>query len=113
MEEICANTEDLKIDEIKDGLLKNELASELGEFFKIFGDPTRIKILGLLAKYEVCVHEISTILEMSQSAVSHQLKVLRQYKLVKNRRNGKHIFYSLADDHVTQIINNGLEHIQE
>ncbi len=86
---------------------------DLAELFKVFGDSTRIRILYVLFESEVCVCDLAEILQMTQSAISHQLKILKQSKLVKNRREGKSIFYSLADDHVRSIINQGREHIEE
>ena len=86
---------------------------DVAELFKIFGDSTRIRILSALAQAEMCVCDIGEVLNMTKSAVSHQLRILRQAKLVKNRRNGKEIFYSLDDDHVLSIIKLALEHIQE
>lgn len=85
----------------------------LSEFFRVFGDVTRIKILYLLSRYDLCVGDIATILEMNQSAVSHQLRILKQARLVRYRRNGRSICYSLDDDHVKQIFNQGFEHISE
>ncbi len=86
---------------------------DVAELFKIFGDSTRIRILSALAQAEMCVCDISVVLNMTKSAVSHQLRILRQAKLVKNRRKGKEIFYSLDDDHVNSIIKLALEHIKE
>ena len=86
---------------------------DLAELFKIFGDSTRIRILFVLFEAEVCVCDLAQVLNMTQSAVSHQLKILKQIKLVKSRREGKSIFYSLADDHVRTIIAQGQEHIEE
>ena len=86
---------------------------DLSEFFKIFGDSTRIKILYVLSQSEMCVCDIATLLQMGQSAISHQLKALKNARLVKSRRDGKTVFYSLADDHVKTIIDQGLEHILE
>lgn len=86
---------------------------DLAELFKVFGDSTRIRILFVLFEAEVCVCDLAEALSMTQSAVSHQLKVLKQAKLVKNRREGKSIFYSLADDHVRTIIQHGLDHVEE
>lgn len=86
---------------------------ELAELFKVFGDSTRIRILYVLFEAEMCVCDIADALEMTQSAISHQLKILKQSKLVKARREGKSIFYSLADDHVSVILEKGLEHIEE
>lgn len=90
-----------------------EELSNLAELFKVFGDTTRIRILYVLLKSEVCVCDLAVALDMTQSAVSHQLKILKQGKLVKNRREGKSIFYSLADNHVRTIIAQGWEHIAE
>lgn len=86
---------------------------DLAELFKVFGDSTRIRILFELFDEEVSVGELAESLNMTQSAVSHQLKVLKQAKLVKARRDGKSIFYSLADEHVHTIIEMGIEHIEE
>ena len=86
---------------------------DLAELFKVFGDSIRIRILFVLFEAEVCVCDLAKALNMTQSAISHQLRILKQNKLVKNRREGKSIFYSLADDHVRAIINQGREHIEE
>lgn len=86
---------------------------DLAELFKVFGDSTRIRILFVLFETEVCVCDLAQALNMTQSAISHQLKILKQNKLVKARREGKSIFYSLADDHVRTIIAQGREHIEE
>jgi DNA-binding transcriptional ArsR family regulator len=92
---------------------KEEELYELADLFKIFSDPTRIKILYVLSESELCVCDIAEKLDMTQSAISHQLKILKQSKLVKNRREGKAIFYSLADSHVKTIMRQGLDHVQE
>jgi ArsR family transcriptional regulator len=86
---------------------------DLAELFKVFGDSTRIRILFVLFEAEVCVCDLAMALNMTQSAISHQLRILKQNKLVKARREGKSVFYSLADDHVRSIINQGREHIEE
>ena len=86
---------------------------DLAELFKIFGDSTRIRILFVLFEAEVCVCDLAKALNMTQSAISHQLSILKQNKLVKSRREGKSIFYSLADEHVRTIIAQGCEHIEE
>ena len=86
---------------------------DLAEFFKVFGDSTRIKILFVLFETEMSVGDIAMALDMTQSAISHQLKILKTSKLVKSRREGKSIFYSLADEHVKTIFAQGLEHIEE
>ena len=91
---------------------ENELY-DLAELFKIFGDSTRIKMLFVLCESEVCVADLAIALDMTQSAISHQLKILKQSKLVKTRREGKSIIYSIADDHVRSIIQIGMEHIEE
>ncbi|MDD6212842.1 MAG: metalloregulator ArsR/SmtB family transcription factor [Clostridiales bacterium] len=85
----------------------------LAELFKIFGDPTRVKILYTLLENEKCVQDIADTIGMSQSSVSHQLRILKQSQLVRFRRDGRTIYYSLADHHVLTIMNQGLEHIQE
>ncbi len=85
----------------------------LAELFKVFGDSTRIRILFVLFEAEVCVCDLAQALNMTQSAISHQLKILKQNKLVKSRRDGKSVFYSLADGHVRTIIAQGREHIEE
>ncbi len=90
-----------------------ELLKELADFYKVFGDSTRIKILCVLLESEMCVCDLAEVLKMTQSAISHQLRVLKQMKLVKNRREGKTVFYSLADGHIQTIISQGMEHITE
>lgn len=86
---------------------------DLAEIFKVFGDSTRIRILYLLLESEMCVCDIAELLNMNQSAISHQLRILKNAKLVKNRREGKSVFYSLADAHVFTILSQGMEHIEE
>lgn len=86
---------------------------DLAELYKVFGDSTRIKILYALFEAEMCVCDISNLLNMTVSAISHQLRVLKQSRLVKFRREGKTVFYSLADEHVRTIIGQGMEHIEE
>ncbi len=94
-------------------LPEEETLYDLAELFKIFGDSTRIKILYALFEAELCVNDIAEQLNLSQTAVSHQLRILRQNKLVSGRKEGKNVRYSLADDHVRTIIGMGLEHIEE
>jgi ArsR family transcriptional regulator len=93
--------------------LTEDKIEALAEFYKVFGDATRIKILLVLYEQELCVCDIAVALNMTQSAISHQLKVLKQIRLVKSRRDGKQIYYSLADNHVSSIILQGKEHIEE
>ena len=90
-----------------------ETLNDLAALFKVFGDPTRVKILYVLFQSELCVCDLAEVLHMTQSAISHQLRILKQMKLVKNRREGKTVFYSLADDHIQTIMNQGMEHILE
>lgn len=90
-----------------------EVLYDLAELFKIFGDSTRIKILYVLSESEICVCDIAQLLGMTQSAISHQLRSLKQCRLVKARRDGKTVFYSLADGHVRTILNQGMEHVAE
>ena len=101
------------LEKVRAGLPDEGRLADLAELFKVFGDSTRIKILFVLFESEVCVCDIAEALNMTQSAVSHQLKVLKQAKLIKNRREGKSIYYSLADNHVRTIIAMGIEHIDE
>ena len=86
---------------------------DLTELFRIFGDSTRVRILYVLFEAEMCVCDIAMLLGLTQSAVSHQLRALKNARLVKSRREGKTVFYSLADDHVKTIIDQGLEHVSE
>lgn len=86
---------------------------QIAELFKAFGDSTRVRILSLLLGQELCVGHIAEALELTQSAVSHQLRILKQMHLIKYRRDGKNMLYSLADDHVRTILEMGLEHVQE
>jgi len=98
---------------VDDKMPPEEELRDLGEFFKVFGDVTRLKILYALLCSEMCVYDIAALLGMSQSAISHQLRVLKQMDLVKNRREGKTIFYSLADGHIVTILSQGQDHIEE
>lgn len=92
---------------------KEEILYDLAELYKVFGDSTRIKILFALYDGEMCVCGIAELLSMTQSAISHQLRVLKQSKLVKFRKEGKTVYYSLSDDHVFKILGQGLQHITE
>lgn len=98
---------------VSEKMPEEEELYDLSELFKVFGDSTRIRILFVLFEAEVCVCDLAAALNMTQSAVSHQLRILKQNRLVKSRREGKSIFYSLADAHVRTIIDQGLEHIEE
>ena len=90
-----------------------ETLDRIAELFKAFADPTRVHILSLLARQELCVSDIAAGVELSQSAISHQLRILKQMHLIKARRDGKNILYSPADDHVKTILQMGLEHVME
>lgn len=98
--------------EVKDNMFSQEKAEELATLFSAMGDPTRIKILYALSKAELCVCDLQEILEMSQSAVSHQLRLLRNLRLVKFRRQGRMVFYSLDDEHIYRLFAEGLNHIE-
>ena len=98
---------------VKQTMPEEEELNDLAELFKIFGDATRIRILLVLFEAEVCVCDLAETLNMTQSAISHQLRILKQSRLVKSRREGKSIFYSLADEHVRTIVAQGQEHIEE
>ena len=101
------------VDKVLKELPDEDALYDLAELFKVFGDSTRVRILVALFEAEMCVCDISESLGMTQSAVSHQLQILRTNKLVKSRRDGKQIYYSLADEHVVTIIAQGLSHILE
>jgi ArsR family transcriptional regulator len=101
------------VEEVSRHMPEDEKLYDLADFFKIFGDSTRIKILWALDNKEMCVCDLAVLLNMTKSAISHQLKTLRQEKLVKYRRDGKNAFYSLQDEHVKNLLEIGLEHIEE
>lgn len=110
-EEEVSNLETVK--RVKDNLLNDEEIFDLAELFKVFGDSTRMKIINALMMEELCVCDIAEITNSTPSAISHQLRVLKQAKLVKYRKEGKSVFYSLDDDHVREIFEKGREHIEE
>ena len=112
----CCETKELHEDLlhiVNEKLPREEELYDLAELFKVFGDSTRIRILYVLFEAEVCVCDLAEALNMTQSAISHQLRILKQNKLVKSRREGKSVFYSLADGHVRTIIDQGRVHIEE
>ena len=109
----CTQVHDDIVSEVTSQLPDDEILYDLAELFKVFGDSTRIKILYALSERELCVCDISELLGVSQTAISHQLRVLKGAKLVKYRREGKNVFYSLDDDHVRSIINQGMENVEE
>ncbi|OUQ81162.1 metalloregulator ArsR/SmtB family transcription factor [Flavonifractor sp. An100] len=110
-EEIQVHTD--AVEQVRRLLPQDEVLYDLAELFKIFGDSTRVKILYALLEGELCVCDIASLMEVTQSAVSHQLRVLKGSKLVKSRRKGKTVYYSLADEHVISILSQGMEHILE
>lgn len=99
--------------QVRGALPGDEALSRLADLFKTFGDGTRIRILYVLLEAEVCVCDLARLLSITQSAVSHQLRILKQARLIKCRRDGKTVFYSLADDHVSTLLRQGMEHITE
>lgn len=102
-----------KVAQVQSVLPDDDTLSRLSELFKVFGDGTRIRILYVLFEAEVCVCDLAKLLGMTQSAVSHQLRILKQARLIKSRRDGKTVFYSLADDHVSTLLRQGTDHINE
>lgn len=98
---------------VKDKMPQGEMLQDLTQLFKVFGDSTRIRILWALDKSEMCVCDIAYLLNMTQSAISHQLIVLKQARLIKNRKEGKIVYYSIDDEHINQIFNQGIIHIEE
>lgn len=105
--------QEINLEKIIQSQPADEYLYDLAELFKVFGDSTRIKILYALIEGELCVGDISSLINISTSAISHQLKILKDAKLVRFRREGKNIFYTLDDDHVKNILNMGMEHIEE
>ena len=101
------------VNQVNESMPDEEILYDLAELFKILGDSTRIKILYVLFESDMCVCDIAQLLGMTQSAISHQLRALKQSKLVKYRREGKTVFYSLADGHVRTILDQGMEHVAE
>lgn len=116
IDELCCEStivHESAVKKVLEAMPDEDLLYDAAELFKIFGDSTRIRILSALSENELCVCDICSVLNMTKSAVSHQLRILRQTKLVKNRRSGKEVYYSLDDDHVSSIMALALEHIKE
>lgn len=109
----CRIIHDEKVEEARQRALDDTATDELCQTFKALGDPSRLKILWALNHQEMCVCDIAALLGITESAVSHQLRLLRTLRLVKNRRAGTILYYRLADDHVSQLVSIALEHIQE
>lgn len=114
-EEACEvyHIDEEKVKKVKAGMIGEYKALSLSEIFKVLGDPTRVKILHTLLEEELCVCDIATLLGMSNSAISHQLRLLRTLKLVKFRKKGKRVYYSLDDEHIKKLIEMGVEHAEE
>ena len=109
----CGHLHEDILSRVNEAMPDDEILYDLAELFKIFGDSTRIKILYVLLESEMCVCDIAQLLGMTQSAISHQLRVLRGGNLVRSRRDGKSVFYSLSDDHVRTVVRTATEHIRE
>ncbi len=109
----CTVIHEEVVDHVRQNMPDEEKLLDLADLFKVFGDSTRVKIICALFESEMCVCDIAALLGMTKSAISHQLRVLKQAKLIKNRRDGKVVYYSLDDDHVKNIFNQGLAHVSE
>ena len=109
-EELCTNPDNIRM--IKACMLGDSDALRLSEIFKLLGDQTRIKIIFALSRCDLCVCDIAETIGMTQSAVSHQLRLMRNMKLVKFRKEGKSVYYSLDDDHILELFNQGMEHVK-
>ena len=109
----CEHEHPETVREVRAAMPDENVTADLSDFFKVFGDCTRIRILCVLLYGEMCVCDIAQALSMTQSAISHQLRVLKQAALVKSRREGKTVYYALSDHHIISILNQGLEHIEE
>jgi DNA-binding transcriptional ArsR family regulator len=107
----CFGSEE-DLNQVREKMLDEHSAGQLADWFKAFSDPTRVKLIGALLQKELCVHDLSVLLEMGQSAVSHQLRYLRNMRIVKRRKAGKTVFYSLDDSHIEQIFVQTLQHIK-
>ncbi len=101
-----------RLEEARDSLLGEEISMDLAQVFKVLADPTRVRLISLLAEKELFVGELAELLDMTLSAVSHHLRLLRQLRLVKARRQGRHVYYSLDDEHVRDVYKLGLEHVK-
>lgn len=115
MEDICEINiihEEI-VNKVRNIIPKDELIYDLAEFFKVFADSTRVKIIYALMENELCVCDIAAVIGTTQSAISHQLRILKQSKLVKYRKVGKVVYYTLDDEHISEIVKKGCEHIEE
>lgn len=115
MKDVCESdvVHESVVERVKAALPDEDILADVAELFKVFGDSTRTRILSALFEAELCVCDIASLLGMTKSAVSHQLRILRQTKVVKNRKQGKEVYYSLDDDHISRIYKMALEHLRE
>ncbi|MBE0447765.1 MAG: winged helix-turn-helix transcriptional regulator [Actinobacteria bacterium] len=115
VDDLCgvSQTDEAKVNRVCEHLIPDEMSDRLSETFKVLSDPTRIKILFALLQGELCVCEISGVIGMSQSAVSHQLRKLKDLRLVKRRKSSKMVYYSLADEHIIKLLTQGVDHVRE
>ncbi|HHS98350.1 MAG TPA: ArsR family transcriptional regulator [Chloroflexi bacterium] len=104
--------DDGQVQEVQERLVDGVTAARLARTFKALSDPTRVRIISALSHRELCVHELAACLGMSQSAISHQLRTLREMRLVRRRKEGRHVFYTLDDDHIHDLFHQGLEHVE-
>ncbi|MCC2683758.1 MAG: ArsR family transcriptional regulator [Paenibacillaceae bacterium] len=111
-DETCDGTLPSAVQEVKQKMIEVDTASDVAEVFKALGDPTRVRIIFALLQNELCVHDISKVLEMGQSAVSHQLRYLRNLRIVRRRKEGKTVYYALDDSHIEQIFAQTLQHVR-
>ncbi len=111
-EDSCLGTTELNLAELRDRLISTTTATQVSDWFKALGDPTRVRIIHALLQSEMCVHDLTQVLEMGQSAVSHQLRLLRNVRMVKRRKVGKTVYYSLDDNHVEEIFGQTLQHLR-
>lgn len=109
----CSIIHEETVNAVKQTMPEDEVIYDLAEFFKVFADSTRMKIIYALIENELCVCDIANIVQTTQSAISHQLRILKQAKLVKFKKVGKVVYYSLDDEHIVQIVKKGREHIEE
>jgi len=112
MDEDSGEGSTANLDAVRASMLDENSAGQLADWMKAFSDPTRVRLVGALLHAELCVHDLTVLLDMNQSAVSHQLRYLRNMRIVKRRKAGKTVFYSLDDDHVEQIFTQTLQHIR-
>ncbi|MFB9277943.1 ArsR/SmtB family transcription factor [Cohnella cellulosilytica] len=110
-DEGCTHS-DLRLQDVRQLMITEDSAGRLAELFKALGDPTRVRLIGALLHRELCVHDLAELLDMGQSAVSHQLRYLRNMRMVKRRKSGKTVFYSLDDSHIEQIFLQTLQHLE-